>query len=49
MQQLSLKVIRKNLVKKCLQLIFEIAENKEDYIKFYEAFSKNFYKQLGGL
>ncbi|KAM8921220.1 LOW QUALITY PROTEIN: heat shock protein HSP 90-alpha-like [Pelodytes ibericus] len=36
-----LKVIRKNLVKKCLELFTELSEDKDNYKKFYEQFSKN--------
>merc|ERR1712111_312569 len=40
-QNKILKVIRKNLVKKVLELIEELSEDKDSWKKFYEQFGKN--------
>merc|ERR1712084_153852 len=37
-QNKILRVIKKNLLKKCLEMFAEIAEKKDDYKKFYEQF-----------
>merc|ERR1712007_421226 len=39
-QNKILRVIKKNLVKKCLEMFAEIAEKKDDYKKCYEQFGK---------
>merc|ERR1711985_79091 len=39
-QNKILRVIKKNLVKKCLEMFAEIAEKKDDYKKVYEQFGK---------
>merc|ERR1712232_1146114 len=40
-QNKILKVIKKNIIKKSLEMFEEVTENKEDYKKFYEQFGKN--------
>ena len=39
-QNKILRIIKKILVKKCLEMFAEIAERKDDYKKFYEQFGK---------
>merc|ERR1719321_2344415 len=40
-QNKILRVIKKNLVKKCIEMFTDLADNQDLYNKFYEAFSKN--------
>jgi len=40
-QNKILKVIRKNIVKKCLDLLYELSQDTEKYCKFYEQYSRN--------
>jgi molecular chaperone HtpG len=40
-QNKILRVIKKNLVKKCLEMFASLAEDPEKYKKFYENFAKN--------
>merc|ERR1712127_171137 len=40
-QNKILRVIKKNLVKKCIEMFNDLTENEDTYNKFYEAFAKN--------
>ena len=40
-QSKILRVIKKNLVKKCIEMFTDLSENEDAYKKFYENFSKN--------
>merc|ERR1719319_1974638 len=40
-QNKILRVIKKNLVKKCIEMFNDLSENDDSYKKFYESFAKN--------
>merc|ERR1712137_393066 len=40
-QNKILRVIKKNLIKKCIEMFNDLTENEDAYKKFYEAFAKN--------
>jgi len=40
-QNKILRVIKKNLIKKCIEMFNDLQENEDAYKKFYESFSKN--------
>jgi len=40
-QNKILRVIKKNLVKKCIEMFNDLTENEDAYKKFYDSFSKN--------
>merc|ERR1711976_661035 len=40
-QNKILRVIKKNLIKKCIEMFNDLTENEDSYKKFYEAFAKN--------
>jgi len=40
-QNKILRVIKKNLIKKCIEMFNDLTENEDAYKKFYEAFGKN--------
>lgn len=40
-QNKILRVIKKNLVKKCIEMFNDLTENEDGYNKFYESFAKN--------